>query len=125
MFGNPTPFHFVSRALGLPTLTVIFNNGCWNAVRRANAAMYPEGWAKKAKSFPLTDLSPSPDYEKIVAASDGYGERVENPPRCCRRLKGLCAQYRVEGARPCLTWSLKTPATEKSEGPKKPREERT
>ena len=49
MFGNPTPCHFVSQAYGLPTLTVIFNNRVWNAVRRANLGMYPNGWAAKTQ----------------------------------------------------------------------------
>jgi acetolactate synthase-1/2/3 large subunit len=39
MFGNPTPCHFVARAQGLATLTVVFNNGAWNSVRMANLAI--------------------------------------------------------------------------------------
>ena len=77
MFGNPTSCHFVSQALGIPTLTVIFNNGVWNAVRRANLRMYPNGWAAKANHFPLTELQPSPQFEVLVTACGGYGERVE------------------------------------------------
>ncbi len=109
MFGNPTPFHFVSRALGLPTLTVVFNNRCWNAVRRANAAMYPEGWAKKARIFPLTDLSPSPDYEKTVFACDGYGERVEKPSEVLPALRRALHAVRVEGRQAVLNMVLKDP----------------
>ncbi|MDR3568675.1 MAG: thiamine pyrophosphate-requiring protein [Syntrophobacteraceae bacterium] len=110
MFGNPTPFHFVSRALGLPTLTVIFNNSCWNAVRRATAAIYPEGWAKRTNSFPLTDLSPSPDYEKIVTASGGHGERVENPSEVLPALKRGLHAVRVEGRQAVLNMVLKAPS---------------
>jgi len=39
--------------------------------------LYPDGWAVKTDSFPLTALEPSPDYEVLVTASGGYGERVE------------------------------------------------
>ena len=109
MFGNPTPFHFVSRALGLPTLTVVFNNRCWNAVRRANAFMYPEGWAKKANSFPLTDLSPSTDYEKIVSASGGYGERVEKPSEVLPALQRALRAVKVERRQAVLNMVLKDP----------------
>jgi acetolactate synthase-1/2/3 large subunit len=77
MFGNPTPCHFVSQALGLPVLNVIFNNGGWDAVRSATRRLYPDGWAVKTDNFPLTALEPSPDYEVLVTASGGYGERVE------------------------------------------------
>ncbi len=109
MFGNPTPFHFVSRALGLPTLTVIFNNHCWNAVRRSNAAMYPDGWAKKTKSFPLSDLSPSPDYERIVSACDGYGERVDKPSEVLPALERALHAVRVEKRQAVLNMVLKDP----------------
>lgn len=109
MFGNPAPFHFVSRAMGLPTLTVIFNNSCWNAVRRANAAIYPDGWAKKTKNFPLTDLSPSPDYEKIVSSCGGYGERVEKPSEVLPALKRGLAAVREEGRQAVLNMVLKNP----------------
>ncbi len=110
MFGNPTPFHFVSRALGLPTLTVIFNNHCWNAVRRANRLLYPEGWAKKAGNYPLTDLSPSPDFERIVSASDGYGERVDKPSEVLPALGRALHAVRVEKRQAVLNMVLKAPA---------------
>lgn len=77
MFGNPTPAHFVSRANGAPTLTVILNNSMWAAVRRATLAVYPDSATKSNRNATFTYLEPSPDYEVIVAASGGYGERVE------------------------------------------------
>jgi acetolactate synthase-1/2/3 large subunit len=77
MFGNPTPAHLVSAALGLPTLTVILNNRMWGAVRRATLDLYPDGAASKAARAPLTWLDPAPDYERVVEASGGYGEKVE------------------------------------------------
>ena len=43
MFGNPTPAHFISRALNLPVLFVITNNGGWASVRNETLAMYPDG----------------------------------------------------------------------------------
>ncbi|MSO65176.1 MAG: thiamine pyrophosphate-requiring protein [Alphaproteobacteria bacterium] len=79
MFGNPTSAHLVSRAHDLPFLTVIFNNRMWGAVSRATKFMYPDGYAAKSNLTPLTHLEPAPDYEKIVAASGGHGERVESP----------------------------------------------
>jgi acetolactate synthase-1/2/3 large subunit len=77
MFANPTPAHFVSAAMGLPTLTVILNNRMWAAVRRATLSVYPDGAAAKVNRAPLTYLEPAPDYELIVRASGGHGERVE------------------------------------------------
>jgi acetolactate synthase-1/2/3 large subunit len=77
MFGNPTPAHYVAAALGLPTLTIINNNAMWAAVRRATLSIHPDGAAAKSNRAPLTYLDPAPDYEVVVTASGGYGEKVE------------------------------------------------
>lgn len=79
IFGAPTAAHFVAAAEQLPFLTVLFNNRTWNAVRRANLAMYPDGAAARTGNFVLSDLAPAPDYELLVQASGGHGERVEHP----------------------------------------------
>src|SRR5262249_6457310 len=79
LFNEPAACHFVARAQGLPTLTVIFNNAQWEAVKSSTLGLYPEGWAQSTDSFPLTALEPSPRYEDIVRAFDGHGERVERP----------------------------------------------
>ena len=81
MFGLPTASHYVQKAENLPTLTIIMNNSMWYAVRRATLGMYPDGMASKANSLPMVDLAPSPDYEKIVEACGGHGERVEDPAK--------------------------------------------
>jgi acetolactate synthase-1/2/3 large subunit len=77
MFGNPVPYHYVARAENLPTLTVVANNGSWLAVRQSTLDVYPEGDAAKANTMALTELKPSPDYEKVVETCGGKGEKVE------------------------------------------------
>jgi acetolactate synthase-1/2/3 large subunit len=77
MFANPVACHQVGEALGLPVLTIVFNNGIWNAVRKSTQAVYPDGQAVRANRMPLTSLEPAPRYETIVEASGGYGERVD------------------------------------------------
>jgi acetolactate synthase-1/2/3 large subunit len=62
----------------LPVLTVIYNNALYGAVRRATLDMYGHGVAAEADGRLLADL-PGPAFEKIVAAHDGHGERVEKP----------------------------------------------
>jgi acetolactate synthase-1/2/3 large subunit len=98
IFSVPTAAHFVSAAYDLPVLVVIFNNGCYGAVRKTTAGLFPKGWAAKAGSFPLSDLTPSPAYEKIVEAHGGYGERVEKPdqvrPALRRALKAVQEERR-------------------------------
>jgi acetolactate synthase-1/2/3 large subunit len=77
MFANPVACHQVGEALGLPVLTIVFNNGVWKQVRSSTEAVYPDGHAVRANRMPLTSLEPAPRYEMIVEASGGYGERVE------------------------------------------------
>ena len=79
IFGNPTAAHYVARAEDLPTLTVIMNNHMWFAVNRATRVMYPDGRAVKANRMPLTELAPSPDFEKTIESCGGYGEQVDDP----------------------------------------------
>jgi acetolactate synthase-1/2/3 large subunit len=87
MFGCPTAAHFVGRSENLPTLTMIMNNSQWYAVKAAALRMYPNGAASKSNAPPVTDLGPSPDYEKIVEACGGWGERVEDPAKLIPALE--------------------------------------
>jgi acetolactate synthase I/II/III large subunit len=79
MFGNPIPYHYVARAENLPTLTVIANNLSWHAVRQSTLDVFPDGHAAKANVMALTELKPSPDYEKVIETCGGRGEKVEGP----------------------------------------------
>jgi acetolactate synthase-1/2/3 large subunit len=80
MFANPTACHWVGQAHNLPILTVVNNNAIYGAVRRATLGMYATGVAQqKDDGLTLADLSPSPEFEKLIEASGGYGERVEKP----------------------------------------------
>jgi acetolactate synthase-1/2/3 large subunit len=78
MFGNPIPAHYVGKAEKLPTLTVIYNNEMWNAVRRNTRDVYPDGYAARSNREPLTYFEPGTHYEKAIEALDGYGEKVED-----------------------------------------------
>lgn len=79
MFGNPLPYHWLQRAEGLPTLTIICNNSMWYAVKRATAEVYPKGKAAQLNTMPLTDLGPSPEFELVARSCGGVAERVEDP----------------------------------------------
>jgi acetolactate synthase-1/2/3 large subunit len=79
MFGNPTPFHYVAKALDLPILTVIQNNSRWQAVDEATRSVYPAGEAVAASVMPLVDLSPSPDFSLVAKASGAHAEVVTEP----------------------------------------------
>ncbi len=102
MFGNPTPAHYVSRAHDLPVLYIVSNNAGWGAVRAATRAMYPDGAAQQRNAMPLTALDPMPDFETVVAASGGYGERVEDPAALPDALDRAVRAVREEGRQALL-----------------------
>lgn len=77
IFSNPVACHHMAAAHRLPVLTIVFNNGIWNAVRRATVSMYPNGAAAQANKMPLTSLEPAPDYCGIARAHGAHAERVE------------------------------------------------
>jgi len=79
MFGCPVSAHSVGRQYGIPTLTLIVNNGMWGAVRQSTASVYPDGHASRASMEPLVALDGTPHLERVVEASEGHGERVESP----------------------------------------------
>jgi acetolactate synthase-1/2/3 large subunit len=96
IFGAPTAGHFAARMHDLPFLTVVFNNGSWDAVKTATRAVHPDGWAATTGSFPLSRLAPAPRYEEIVRAFDGHGERVEAPGELPGALRRALRAVREE-----------------------------
>jgi acetolactate synthase-1/2/3 large subunit len=87
MFGNPTPAHYIARAYDLPVLFIVNNNRGWASVHSETRAMYPDGYSSRGNQMPLVDLQPSPRFETVVTASDGYGERVERPEQLAPALE--------------------------------------
>jgi acetolactate synthase-1/2/3 large subunit len=94
MFGNPVPYHYVARAEKLPTLTIVANNHMWGAVRSATLDVFPEGAAAKANVMPITQLNPSPDFEKVIETCGGRGERVDGPGELLPALERSFAALR-------------------------------
>jgi acetolactate synthase-1/2/3 large subunit len=102
IFSVPTAAHWVSATYDLPILVVIFNNEGWGAVRKTTEGLFPKGWAAKTGVFPLSDLRPSPAYEKIVEAHGGYGERVERPEQVQPALRRALKAVQEEGRQAVL-----------------------
>jgi len=96
MFGNPTAAHFVSEAMKLPVLFVIFNNARWAAVHRSTLGIYPKGYASKMAEPAFATLEPSPRFEHVVRASGGHGESVADPEALMPALERAMKVVREE-----------------------------
>lgn len=79
IFSVPSACHLASAAHGLPTLTIIANNGGWGAVRRAVQSVHPEGWAMRSREMPFVRFGVRAAYEMFARAYGGHGEAVSNP----------------------------------------------
>lgn len=78
LFANPLACHQIAAAYELPVLTLVLDNGMWNAVRKSTLAVYPQGEAARANSLPWTSLEPRPDHAAACRACGGYGRRVRD-----------------------------------------------
>jgi acetolactate synthase-1/2/3 large subunit len=58
--------------------------------------MYPEGYSSRDNQMPLVDLQPSPRFETVVTASDGYGERVDRPEQLAPALERAVHAVKIE-----------------------------
>ncbi|WP_113156461.1 thiamine pyrophosphate-requiring protein [Nitratireductor sp. OM-1] len=96
MFANPVACHQVAEAHGLALITVILNNSAWDAVRLSTLEVYPEGYASRANDFPLSDLSPAPDYCAIAASSRAWTCVVEEAGELPAALSKAVAVVREE-----------------------------
>jgi acetolactate synthase-1/2/3 large subunit len=71
--------------------------------------MYPNGWAAKTQNFPLSELQPSPNFEVLVTACGGYGERVTQASEVQPALQRAVRAVREEGRQAVLNMICKHP----------------
>lgn len=79
LFANPAVCHQAAAMHGLPVVTIVFDNGGWQAVQNAATGLYPQGAAAAARGramAPLASLEPLPDFARYAEASGGVGLRV-------------------------------------------------
>jgi len=109
MFSVPSACHFTSSAYQLPILVVVYNNQCWNAVKRAARTLHPKGWSVRTNEYPLGELQPTAHFEKICEAFGGYGERVERPDQVEPALQRALHAVRNEKRQALLNMVCKHP----------------
>jgi len=100
MFANPVACHQVAAAQAIATLTIVFNNRRWEAVRTATRSVLPDGYAARANTMPLVPLEPSPEFQQVAAACGIPGEKVQNAADLPDTLDRALA--RVDAGEPAL-----------------------
>lgn len=91
----------VAEAQKLPLLTVVWNNGIWNAVQSATRRTYPDGTAVQTDNSTLSTLSQSFRYELVCQAAGGHAERLEGPSEVPAAIERALKVVREED-RPAL-----------------------
>jgi acetolactate synthase-1/2/3 large subunit len=84
---NPVlPSFGVAGEANLPFLTIVFNNGNYEAMRRNHLHYYPHGDAATSDIWHGVHI-PGPNYAQLVEPFGGYGERVEDPSKLKQALQ--------------------------------------
>jgi acetolactate synthase-1/2/3 large subunit len=78
-FSTPTSVYAVAQAQGLPILTVVLDNGGWQAVKEAVLRVHPDGPAAQAGDFQARLTGPKRQFEQVAQAFGAHGERVSRP----------------------------------------------
>jgi acetolactate synthase-1/2/3 large subunit len=99
---QPIEFEWVSHCIDQlkDDETILVNEYDLNLtqVQLTQQGVYPNGWAAKTDAWPLTDLRPSPSFERMADVHAAYGELVEDPaevlPALQRGLKAVREEKR-------------------------------
>ena len=104
-FSTPTSVYAVAQAQGLPILTVVLDNGGWQAVKEAVLRVHPDGPAAQAGEFQARLKGEQRRFEQVAQAFGAHGEhvtRAEDLPAAIAR----CLQALDEGRAALLVASV-------------------
>jgi acetolactate synthase-1/2/3 large subunit len=78
-FSTPTSVYAVAQRYRLPILTVVLDNGGWQAVKEAVLRVYPDGEAVQADQFQARLDGEHRHFEHVAQAFGAHGEAVSDP----------------------------------------------
>jgi acetolactate synthase I/II/III large subunit len=82
-FSSPDSVYAVAQQYQIPILTVVLDNGGWQAVKSAVQRVYPKGVAAETDEFQSRLMSGSQgeqrDFSAVARAFGAHGERVTEP----------------------------------------------
>lgn len=87
VFGSPLAALWSAHRARAPFLTVIFDNGGYNATKQPLVAAYPEGESVRTGRYVGVELGDPLRYDLVAAAVGAYGERVEEPEEVLPALR--------------------------------------
>jgi acetolactate synthase I/II/III large subunit len=79
VFGSPVAALYAAQTAKTPFLTVILNNGGYNASKSPVVSLFPNGASVQANTYPGVRFESPPDYAALARSCHAYGERVEAP----------------------------------------------
>ena len=105
-FSTPTSVYSVAQREKLPILTVVLDNGGWQAVKEAVLRVYPHGEAAEANQFQAQIGTEVRRFDQVAQAFGAHGEHVTEPgdleaalARCVQAVdKGQAAVLHVKVA---------------------------
>lgn len=104
-FSTPTSVYAVAQAQGLPILTVVLDNGGWQAVKEAVLRVHPDGPAAQAGEFQARLKGEQRRFEQVAQAFGAHGERVTRPEDLPSAI-ARCLQALDEGRAASLVASV-------------------
>jgi acetolactate synthase-1/2/3 large subunit len=94
VFGVPSSTYWVAETYGAPQLTLIFNNGGWNAPKVSTLLVHPEGTAKRRDRYWTTVGARARLAEVATAAGNAAAFRVEQLAELDTTLQAALATVR-------------------------------
>ncbi|KAL9105940.1 MAG: hypothetical protein Q9227_008964 [Pyrenula ochraceoflavens] len=91
MCGSPASAAWVAAKYNIRILTIVLNNGGWNAPRNSMELVHPHGLAANAKNDDINiSFQPSPNYAALAAAAaEGCGETFARRVKTVKELQEI------------------------------------
>lgn len=101
LFSKPSSVYWIAHRYRIPMLTVVLNNGGWNAPRNSMLLQHPHGHGSQVSNESLhISFKPSPNYAEIAnAASSGHSRSVSvsTVQQLLKELPGAIEQVKNGG----------------------------
>jgi acetolactate synthase-1/2/3 large subunit len=95
VFGVPSSTYWVAETYGAPQLTVIFNNGGWNAPKVSTLLVHPQGTAKARDRYWITSTARARLADIAAAGGGAQALRVEQASELDATLQQALACVRA------------------------------